>query len=175
MYFVCLREIHLMKLKVEAGCELYDKLMQLQKDMEAANDAARRLFNATIITIDRPTATEWYPGGMLLAGQISGFVLKGGKPANWRNAFANHRPDAYMPSDRKCNKELILKLNALPAVHSSAINNLIGYDSHWGHPGFSFKENVVIINCNSDKMPKGVPDGAVEILESEYHKISEGE
>ncbi len=160
-----------MKVKIEIGSPLYSKLIQLQEDMQAAKDVACELFNSVIITIDRPDATEWHQSGMVLTGGISAFVLKGGKPTNWKNAFIPHEKDCYMPANRTVNKELIKKIDHLPKIHYKSLNSLIGYKSIWGHPGFAFLDNMVLLDCPTKNMPDTLPDGAIEILESEYYKL----
>lgn len=151
-----------MKFKVLKGTPLFDKLTNLKKEIDAANNAARDLV--------KELGYENYCKSLFdVAGGISAIIIPEGKPAGWRFSFNDRQPaHAYFPSSIKANKELLERIKKLPIVSTQKLNSLINYGSPFSTPGISWRKNYILISTRNEYKP--VKD-MVEILESEYKKL----
>jgi len=169
-----------MKYKILKGTKLFDQFIELKKKMVTAKKAAKELVKEVA-----PVDTEWYAPHESIAGGVDAFIIPGGKPDGWVNAYIPHEKDVYRPKKTLANKELLDKIANLPVVSTSDFNSIIKYDwrktgakKQLGRritsysPGFDIRANYVLIDV-SEHAPnyKPVPD-MIEITVSEYNKLS---
>lgn len=168
-----------MKFKILKGTALFEKFIALQTEMKRCNDITKATVN------EMGYGTQWYKPHGSIAGGIVGFIIPSGKPTGWANAFTPNEKDAYMPKKIKANADLLKRIKELPVVTTEDFNKIIKYD--WRKacgekegmgrrtvsysPGFSVKDEYVLIDV-SEAAPKYKPiKDMVEITVSEYNKL----
>ena len=164
-----------MKFKIEKGTETYGKLMALKKRMTAA----RKAVNAVL---DELGAERYTPAYGAMVGGISGVELSA-KPEGWvRVGGGSSR--IYYPSAK--NKAMRERFHALPKVSHDELNEIVGFKRseeiddetlvwrRYNCPGVHFGQGVVLMDTGRAKYSPLNAD-IVEILESEYRRLSEKE
>ena len=147
--------------KVLKGTKLYDQLTELMKECRRCNNASLKLAKEV-------GAVSVRGARMRLAGGISSFLIETGKPDGWK-ASGTNIPNEYYPSKLKANKELRERIDNLPVVTYKQLNDMVGYDDIFGHPGFVTKKNVILLDFTEKMMQnlKPVKD-MVEITRTEF-------
>lgn len=166
-----------MKYKVLPSCDLYTALTAIQLKMVECNNAANTFVKG--LGYERFRLSSYRNGHQVIAGGVSSIEILTGKPEGWRKAVGHKE---YMPSKLKKNKDLLDKIAALPFVTNSEITDLLKYD--WRNttksagnrisfcPGVIWKKKLILIDVADYVKYKPVA-GMVEILESEYQKLSQ--
>lgn len=122
---------------------------------------------------------KWRPKNFYLAGGISSFHFDEA-PDGWKLAYPKANDPGYYPkANLKKNREALAKIEALPLILPSALNELIGFKSHFNHPGLDCINDVVILKFSdswvTDSVDQGkpyqVPDYLTEITYSEYEEM----
>lgn len=159
-----------MKFKILKATKLFKLLIELQNEMKRCNKLAYDITESLGYKSMRGKFGT-------LAGGISSIVIEDKKPNNWRKC--NTGSKEYFPMKRKANEDLLNKISALPVVEYDDLNKLVKFDPfdregrHINfHPGISWHKNYVLISI-SDYYTRYKPvKDMIEILESEYNKLS---
>lgn len=162
-----------MKFKVVKGTKLFDQLVDVQKEIRRVNGEARKL-------VESLGYKKYWPSSEL-AGGIVAIHCPTGKPEGWA-VFWKDEKHCYMPAkNKKENKELWAKINALPVLEYSYLNDLLDYkplthrtDNRVSFgPGIQWEKDYVLLEFADYVAAKYKPvKDMIEILESEYVKLS---
>lgn len=171
-----------MKFKVLKGTELFDKFQALQTKMKLCNKASFNL-------IEELGFKEAYGKSFVLSGGFYGLIPIDGKtkPDGYSWAFNDRQGNAVMPSKNlKKNKEILDKIKNLPVVEYSELNKLVTYKDEMSKrpsgkgngtsinfcPEVHWKEKFILIDIPDYSGKYKPPKDMIEILESEYQKLS---
>lgn len=160
-----------MKYKIEKGTPVYDQMDALWKEASRCHDASYELageFGTTKIARSRKN----------VAGGIAAFQLDK-KPEGWK-MVGKKEQRLYFP---KANlKELIKRINDLPVITDEQVCAILNFKPQTVSteggiafltvPTIELKDSVFLIDLPI-YAKWDVPEGVVEILESEYLKLSE--
>lgn len=171
-----------MKYKIEKGTPLFTKLDNLGEQIRKVNKQACDL-------VKEMGFSNFHPkGNFILAGGISA-VHADKKPKDYAFAYGSSEPNAFFPRKIKTNKELLAKINALPTIDASALNDLVNFDPFTDssditptggrrisfHPGIAWKKKYILIDIanyyeDSYKPAKHM----IEITTAEFKKLKAG-
>lgn len=169
-----------MKFKVLKGTPLFDQLTVIEKKIDSCNKATRLL-------VERLGFKQFYKKNFVLAGGFYGLIPLDGKtkPDGYSWAFNDRTGNAVMPAKRKANAEILAEIKALPTVEYDELNKVLNYDDSISRrpgsshgvvtsfcPGVVWKKNFILVNVPVYSGKYKPPVGMVEILESEYTKLS---
>jgi len=164
-----------MKYKVVKGTKLFDELWSIQKQMQSCHDEVKKIADTI------PEADGFSKRSHCLAGGIAAFHFKEysmGAPDGWRKMEKGFTPWFMPKSSDKRNKELLSRISKLPVIDYEAINDLLGFNFHitgemqiWYAPIVEWRKKYVLIEMPSDRKYKP-KDGMIEILDSEFIKLS---
>lgn len=161
-----------MKFKILKGTETFEKLTALAEEIKrveiAADDLVRSVGGKT------HCRSNFY-----LAGGVAAVVFDK-QPEGWKKVGDDGH---YMPKVK--NKELSERFKALPTLSLQLIQDITGYPSgeigenkdgqlvRFGVPGIAWNDEYVLFNASSTA-PWTPPNADfIEILESEYIRLSE--
>jgi hypothetical protein len=156
--------------KTLKGSDTYKNFDKLQQDIMAVTKAAFAL-------VEELGYESYIDKRMACAGGISGIQIAE-KPKGWKRVYQKHYDDVYFPSDIKANKELLAKIEALPYVNFTQLNDCVGYKEQtlgttWMYKiGCSWHDDYVLFTVN-DKARFTPPADCTEITVTEYNKLSE--
>lgn len=155
-----------MKFKILPGCELFDKLQDINNGVIAARAAIRDTLKA------RGFSGKFGTDRNHLISCDAVEIL-GDKPDGWRFVGASWQK-MYLP--KATNKSMLKELSALPSISNDVLNNLLNFSFCTGpnlevyfRPGVAWHKEYVLVD--TDKAPYEPIEGMVEILESEYNKL----
>lgn len=161
-----------MKYKIEQGTETFAKLEVLHKEMKRVDRAVWKLL--------KELRANRCVQGTCLAGGLRAVEMNK-KPEGWVH-FS--KPSLMLFAPKATNKEWLEKFKKLPTVPYSAMNDIVGFKggnmtadgdgfSIVRCPGIEFGKTVMLLDTGPKS--KYVPPNGdiVEILESEYDRLSE--
>lgn len=161
-----------MKLKIVKGSPLFDALHELWGRMKECNKAADDL-------VRELGYKEKAINGRRLAGGIDAIEMEGPKPEGWKKV-GDRWQSFYYPTAK--NKEVLRRIQALPTMDNDELNKILNFHSGakcvgdslvWiSRPGMSFSDDYMLMELSEGHEYK-IPEGAEEILESEYLKLKE--
>jgi hypothetical protein len=155
-----------MKFKILPGCELFDKLQDINNGVIAARAAIADTLKARGFSGKFATDKDY----LISCNAVE---ILGEKPDGWRSVGASWQK-FFWP--KATNKSMLKELNALPAISNDVLNNLLNFSFRSGpgleiyyRPGVAWHKEYVLVN--TDRAPYEPVEGMVEILESEYEKL----
>lgn len=156
-----------MYFKVKEKSKLFEQLKAIQTRIKEANDAAAAL-------VKELGYDDYYRKGFpYIGGGISAIESKT-RPKDWNSMAAKlGKPSIYMPKNHSKGKEIWIKINELPLVKADELYDIINYPKgEIVTPGVRFGQNCFLIQIDDD-VQYVPPKGMVEIIASEFKKLSE--
>ncbi len=161
-----------MKFKVSAGNETYEKFMALREKIDLVNTESEAV-------VESLGGKRYCKGHNVAYGGIAAIQFLRQPPQGFKMVGESYR-NLYYP--KATQKELIKKFNLLPTIRYDEINDIVNFHApqtinsgeglqwisciglHWG------KEDVLITIPDGAKYT--APKHVIEILESEYERLS---
>lgn len=172
-----------MHYKVLKGTDLFKKLNDLKNKMQDCKDKASDF--AEKLGFD-----SYYKKSFVLAGSFYGLVPRDGKtkPKGYAWAFSDRTGNAVMPAkNTKEGIELLKQIDDLPTVGYDELNKLVGYKEEMSHrpagngrggtklnfyPVVIWRDKYIVVNVPDYSGKYKAKSDMIEILESEYNKLS---
>jgi hypothetical protein len=166
-----------MRFKILRGTETFTKLTRLRLRINECNDAAGKLV--------KELGGERYlhhSGLYTIAGGIAGIELKE-RPEGWGLAYPKTYSNIYFPiRNRIANKEILERINSLPLVEDSDLNNILGYEPQDVHksglrytlayrPAIHFRDEYMLIRITDGAVYTPINADIIEITVSEFNSL----
>lgn len=167
-----------MKYKVLKGTKLFNKLVDIQNEIQRCNKVARDF-------VEGLGYTKFRKSRYGIGGGISSIICESGKPVGWKKSYTE-LPNEYMPAKIKKNDTLLKAIDNLPKVDENVINKLLDYDpwksteeSQVGYgmvinvcPEVHWKKSFILIGISERYITTYKPvRNMIEIMGSEFEKL----
>ncbi len=161
-----------MKYKILPGCELFDKIQEINTRRIAASMSAKSWITNHFGESKPYSKPDWSMGGGISDIQLNH------KPEGWKQV-GDKWQSFFTP---KANQKKILdEWRALPVVRNDEIKTLLNYGNYYGAkngglvwntmPGLLITKDVILVDCSEVATDYIPVEGMEEILVSEFNRI----
>lgn len=171
-----------MYFKVEKGCDLFDRLWEIQTKMRDVTEKASEFVKS--LDVDGVDHDEWYARPFVLSGGVAGIIVEGSAPEGWV-PMNSHTKNGYRPHRTKKSQSTIRNsMKNLPVVDYKELNEVLDFESgifgrrlfdapspvYWG-------KEFVLFGISDRYLDEGGtyehPDNAQEITRTEFEQLKE--